>query len=412
MSDIGWETQDLREIARITMGQSPPSETVSEASESSGTPFLQGNAEFGDPFPHSKYTCSHPLRICTIGDTLISVRAPVGASNKADQTYCIGRGLASITFHAINPSYGWHYVRRAASGLMSVAQGTTFEAIGKRELGSLRVSFPAFAEQPRIAEVLDTIDEAIRSTERLIVKLEQAKQGLIHDLLTRGIHETGRLRDPDRDPDQFKESPLGLLPKSWEVRDLGLACSLVTDCPHTTPIFRDEGILVARTTNIRDGRFILEGASYVDEQEYRERISRAEPQCGDLIFTREAPVGQAFVVPPGMRICLGQRVMLLRPNLSVLNSGYLLSQIYSGFVSARISVLTAGTTNPHLNVGEVRKFLIPVPTISEQEDIARIVSNLEGKIYVLSAELRKYRLLKQGLMDDLLTGRVRVGASA
>ena len=97
--------------------------------------------------------------------------------------------------------------------------------------------------------------------------------------------------------EQFIVSQLGLLPRNWRICEVGSACSLIVDCPHTTPTFRDEGILVARTANIRDGRFVVEGASYVDEQEFRTRILRAEPQAGDVIFTREAPVGEAFVVP-------------------------------------------------------------------------------------------------------------------
>lgn len=173
--------------------------------------------------------------------------------------------------------------------------------------------------------------------------------------------------------EQFIVSQLGLLPRKWRICEVGAACLLIVDCPHTTPTFRDEGILVARTTNIRDGRFVVEGASYVDEQEFRTRILRAEPQAGDVIFTREAPVGEAFVVPPGMQVCLGQRVMLLRPDPSLLDPIYLLSQISSGFVRSRIATLTAGTTNPHLNVGEVRSFLLPVPPIDEQRRIAEIL---------------------------------------
>ncbi len=300
---------------------------------------------------------------------------------------------------------------RSRTFMKDNSAGSTVLHLKVGQVPRLQIPFPPRGVQARIAEVLDTADEAIWSAQRLIAKLEHAKDGLLHDLLTRGIHETGRLRHPKLDADQFSEGPLGLLPRSWRICDIGSMCSLVADCPHTTPIFRDEGTLVARTTNIRDGRFILEGASYVDEQEYRERILRAEPQSGDLIFTREAPVGEAFVVPPWMRICLGQRVMLLRPAPKILDSVYMLSQIYSGFVSARISVLTAGTTNPHLNVSEVRKFLIPVPPIGEQQSIARIVSEFDAEINLRTDELRKFRLLRQGLMDDLLTGRVRVGAS-
>jgi type I restriction enzyme S subunit len=203
--------------------------------------------------------------------------------------------------------------------------------------------------------------------------------------------------------EQFIVSQLGLMPKKWRIYDIGSACSLVVDCPHTTPTFRDEGILVARTTNIRDGRFVVEGASYVDEQEYRTRILRAEPQAGDVIFTREAPVGEAFVVPLGMQVCLGQRVMLLRPEPSVLDPIYLLSQISSGFVRSRIATLTAGTTNPHLNVSEVRSFLLPMPPIAEQRRIAEVLDTLNEAIRSTERVIAKLEQAKQGLLRALLT---------
>ncbi len=206
--------------------------------------------------------------------------------------------------------------------------------------------------------------------------------------------------------EQFIVSQLGLLPRNWRICEVGSACSLIVDCPHTTPTFRDEGILVARTANIRDGRFVVEGASYVDEQEFRTRILRAEPQAGDVIFTREAPVGEAFVVPLGMRICLGQRLMLLRPDPSVLDPIYLLSQISSGLVRSRIATLTAGTTNPHLNVSEVRSFLLPVPPITEQRGIAEILDTLNEVIRSTERLIDKLEKVKQGLVHDLLTRAV------
>ena len=83
---------------------------------------------------------------------------------------------------------------------------------------------PPLPEQRRIAEILDTLDEAIRKTEQVIAKLQQMKQGLLHDLLTRGIDDNGELRDPDRHPEQFKDSPLGRIPREWEVATATSRC--------------------------------------------------------------------------------------------------------------------------------------------------------------------------------------------
>ncbi len=272
------------------------------------------------------------------------------------------------------------------------------------------IEVPAdLAEQRAIAQILDTLDTAIRETEALIDKLKAVKQGLLHDLLTRGIDANGQLRPPQSEaPQLYKESPLGWIPREWEVMPLSEACTHIVDCPHSTPHFQDEGALVARTMHIKDGVFLEKMASRVSTREYRERIARLEPASGDLIFTREAPVGEACVIPEGMQICLGQRVMLLRPQTGKLTSTYLLAQIYSGSVKDRIALLTSGTTNPHLNVSEVKRFEIPLPSAEEQTLIADRISSLEDRIQFERAQLEKLLQQKSGLMDDLLTGRVRV----
>ena len=264
-------------------------------------------------------------------------------------------------------------------------------------------------EQRRISSIRDTLDTTIRQTEAIIAKLKQVKQGLLHDLLTRGIDANGELRPPQSEaPHLYKASPLGWIPCEWAASSLDSACADVVDCPHSTPAFSNEGVLVARTMHIKDGRFLEHIASRVSEAEYAKRIQRLAPKPGDVVFTREAPVGEAFVIPDGMRICLGQRVMLLRPSPDKLLGSFLTAQIYSGVVADRISALTAGTTNPHLNVSEVRQFILPLPPFSEQVEIDARLNGLERRIRAEASELEKLAVLKSGLMDDLLTGRVRV----
>lgn len=301
----------------------------------------------------------------------------------------------------------WFYKQPA---LLTLQQQTTgIINLKFEEYLSAQIEIPeAIGEQQKLAQVLDTLDTAIHETEAIIAKLKAVKQGLLHDLLTRGIAANGELRPPQAEaPHLYKESPLGCIPKEWEVESIARACSDVIDCPHSTPHFQDQGVLVARTMHIKDGLFLESLASYVSERQYQERIARLEPKPGDLIFTREAPVGEAFVVPLGMKICLGQRVMLLRPKEGKLEAEFLLAQIYSGSVKDRISMLTSGTTNPHLNVSEVKEFEIPLPPFAEQQVIASRLSDLDSRLGFEMLEQKKLELMKSGLMDDLLTGRVR-----
>lgn len=206
----------LSQVAKVLLGQSPDSRTYNESGK--GWPFLQGNAEFGERIPTHRLYCTAPNRLCEKGDILLSVRAPVGATNQADRTYAIGRGLAAIRFAQEDQRYGWHALRYAVPQLDLLAQGSTFTAVSRKEIEELTIWFPDGEPKRAIARVLDTLESAIEQTEALLAKQQRIKTGLMHDLLTRGIDAEGRLRDPSTH--QFKKSPLGPIPAEWEVRPL------------------------------------------------------------------------------------------------------------------------------------------------------------------------------------------------
>lgn len=344
------------------------------------------------------------------GSLLVTTRATLGARAINAVPMATNQGFKSIVFKKPEEaSYYYHLFEKVKPELVRRASGTTFLEISGAEFGSIKVPSPSPAEKLKISQLLDTFDTAIHQTKAIVEKLKQVKQGLLHDLLTRGVDGNGELRPSYQDaPHLYQDSKLGLIPRDWTVGSLSANCSEVVDCPHSTPVFTDTGVLVARTMHIKDGVFLEGQASRVSEKQYRERVARFTPEPGDVIFTREAPVGEAFVIPAGMKICLGQRVMLLRPRLNVLSANFLLAQIYSGAVHERIGSLTSGTTNPHLNVAEVRDFMIPIPPYVEQIKIGERISAVSNRLSKEVFELAKLKLQKSGLMDDLLTGRVRV----
>lgn len=341
---------------------------------------------------------------------MITTRATLGARAINAVPMTTNQGFKSLVFENRHDSPFYYYVTdKLKPELKRRASGTTFLEISGTEFGQIEVPVPPISERGLIAQVLDTLDTTIRQTEAVIEKLERVKQGLLHDLLTRGIDINGELRPLQSEaPHLYKESPLGWIPSNWIALSIDEACSNVVDCPHSTPTFHDDGVLVARTMHIKAGVFSERTASRVSENEYQERIARLRPEPGDVIFTREAPVGEAFVIPVGMRICLGQRVMLLRPRPDKLKGDFLIAQVYSGAIAERIAALTSGTTNPHLNVAEVRNFLVPLPPVKEQGEIGLRLSGLDARIEGERAEREKLRAIKTGLMDDLITGRVRV----
>jgi type I restriction enzyme S subunit len=193
----------------------------------------------------------------------------------------------------------------------------------------------------------------------------------------------------------------------WEVVSVEDLCSDIVDCPHTTPTYIPSGIPCIRTADMIPGHLLLDQAYGVTEEAYRERIARLTPKKGDVIYSREgerlgiaSPVGNE-------RVCLGQRVMLLRPGQKTDPDYLLWSMNFPPFYNRIVTGLGA-TTSPHINVGDIKKALILKPSPDEQERIGRklAIQNLQSRS--VSEQIAKYKKMKTGLMHDLLTGKVRV----
>ncbi len=174
----GWELARLTHIAKLTAGQSPASDSYNE--KHVGLPFLQGNADFTDHYPTPRIWCSKPLKVCSSGSTLISVRAPVGEINRADQEYALGRGVASLDAVAVDPDYLYYGLHRWRVSLMRVGQGTTFDAVTAAHFNRMVVPVPRDRnEQKAIARIFNTVDVAIERTRAAIEKALRLKRGLM-----------------------------------------------------------------------------------------------------------------------------------------------------------------------------------------------------------------------------------------
>ena len=173
---VDWQITTLDTIAEIIMGQSPPGTTVldwdGEVIEGKGLPFIQGNAEFCEQYPVPTKWCVEPVKVAKSGDILLSVRAPVGDVNIADQCLCIGRGLAALRFIGMTPAFGWYDIQVAKYRIERLTQGSTFKAISKNEIQRLPVAIPALVEQQAIVAVLNSIDKCILELRREFLSLK------------------------------------------------------------------------------------------------------------------------------------------------------------------------------------------------------------------------------------------------
>ena len=157
-------------------------------------------------------------------------------------------------------------------------------------------------------------------------------------------------------------------------------CVFIVDCPHSTAKDEGRGIPLVRTPNIGKGRLELNGVHRVNETVYNQRVERAIPEAGDLILAREAPVGNVALLLPGQKVCLGQRVVLIRPDKEKADAAYLMYYLLSDKVQRRMKNNANGAVVAHLNMNEIRNLEIDLPDLSEQKRIASVLSSLDDKI--------------------------------
>ena len=207
----------------------------------------------------------------------------------------------------------------------------------------------------------------------------------------------------------YKQTEVGVIPEDWEVATAEMICELIVDCKNRTPsVINDDEFAVVRTPNVRNGKFIREDLRFTDEHCFMEWTARAVPKDGDILITREAPLGEVCLVPTDVKVCLGQRMMLYRPDPIKVVSGFFLYCLMSSGVRSTLLKKIGGSTVGHAKVDDIRNLQVPLPTKAEQEAIAEVLNDADALIESLEQLITKKRQIKQGAMQELLTGKKRL----
>ena len=301
------------------------------------------------------------------------------------------------------------YLRHRRADLIAQAIGGAQPNISQSILRSLDVPVPPVEDQlcivAEIEKQFSRLDEAVANLKRVKANLKRYKAAVLKaavegrlvpteaelarregrsyetgaQLLQR-IVETHRSEWKGNSKFSAPKGPivcdLPTLPTGWIWVSAMQACERVVDCHNKTAPYTDTGIPLARTTNIRDGRLLIDDLRYVDQATYEFWSRRCPPQPGDVLFTREAPMGEAAIIPPGLRLCLGQRTMLLRPS-SGISAGFLLASLISPVVKGLIERVAVGSGVKHLRVGDVERLPIPLAPVVEQQ---RIVAEVDRRL--------------------------------
>lgn len=197
------------------------------------------------------------------------------------------------------------------------------------------------------------------------------------------------------------------LPDTWCWARLEDTVLLVVDCHNKTAPYESNGIPLVRTSNIRDGQFIWDDLRFVNHDTYRYWSKRCVPESGDIVFTREAPMGEAAIIPKGKQICLGQRTMLIRTIESCTSAKFILTALLDPKFKERAAEMAVGTGVKHFRVGDVSELLIPLAPTAEQTEIVRRVEQLFAFTDQLETKIKTAQARVNHLTQSILAKAFR-----
>lgn len=294
------------------------------------------------------------------------------------------------------------------SYLKSQTSGSGIPHVDKNILGNIEFQEFKKSEQTQIAEILITTDKAIQQTEALIAKYQRIKTGLMQDLLTYGIDELGSIRAKSSHHFVVKHG-MGV-PEEWEVSTLEkltrsvITYGIVQAGPHIS-----SGIPYIRTGDMSEDFLSIENLLRTT-QLIASKFQRSRVEKNDIVFALRATIGKVLIVPKELNGAnLTQGTARIAPDRGIITTSFLLWSMRMPYFKSQILTVQKGTTFAEISLGDLRKMKIAYPIkLAEQERVTRLIEQQENTIQSYKSNLSKLHSLKAGLMQDLLSGKVRV----
>lgn len=305
------------------------------------------------------------------------------------------------------------------SWMLKFARGTTVLMLDMAAIKRIPVRAPKDTVlQHRITEILSTVDEAIEQTEALIAKYQQIKAGMMQDLFTRGVTPDGKLRPTRTEaPELYREQPLGWIPKEWEVHSLSAIAESLVDGPFGSNVKTEHyvvepGVRVVRLQNIVEGSYNDADRAFVSQQ-HADYLGRNKVNPGDVLIAAlgedSYPVGRACCYPKGLPPAINKAdCYRLRCKTRFALNAFVMHFLNTEAARKQVRRFEQGVTRRRTNLGNFRRVVVAVPKIDEQNRIVELIAAASRSIELAETLVKKVFLKKRGLMDDLLTGKVRV----
>jgi len=292
--------------------------------------------------------------------------------------------------------------------------GSNYPAINSGDVRNLKIIIPSFPIQQKIAKILSTCDSVIEQTQSAISKYKAIKQGLLHDLFTRGLDANGKLRLLyEEAPELYKESELGMIPKDWEVKRLEEFYIEILDgdrgvnYPKSTDFFSDEFCLFLSATNVTKNGFVFQNMQFITKEKDL-ILGTGKLQRNDFVLTTRGTVGNMAFYSDDIQfenLRINSGMLILRNNQNDINSTFLYLSIKEYIFGIEYGRVISGSAQPQLPIKDFRKFNLLRPEIEEQIEITKRLTSIDKKLQSEETLLQKYKSIKRGLMGDLLDGK-------
>lgn len=306
------------------------------------------------------------------------------------------------SYNVFNSKYLYYNLQSRYFEIRGLAGDGARNGLNLGLLREILIPIPSIKEQEKIASILSTVDEQIDNVDALIEKNKELKKGLMQTLLTKGIGHT-----------KFKKTEIGEIPEEWDVIKFFDFVDKIIDFRGRTPkkLGMDWGngdIQALSANNVKMGKIDFSLECYLASEElYEKWMSGNELKNGDIIMTMEAPLGNVALVPDERKYILSQRVIALKTK-DFINNKFMKYMLMSDGVQRQLETLSTGTTAKGINQKNLARVYVKISMIKEQEKIASILFKIDEKIEEYQNKKQKLEEIKKGLMQQLLTGKIRV----
>jgi len=353
------------------------------------------------------------------GDLIMSICATVGKPMIVDIPACIHDGFVQIyDINNADVEYLYYLLQFHEKDFEKRGQPGTQVNLNTTIVESEIVFLPHFEQQQKIAKILSTVDKLIEKTQSLIDKYTAVKQGMMADLFTRGIDLTpgdnyGQLRPSVTEaPALYQNSELGWVPKDWEVIPIDEISTQMTNgfVGVATPHYANEsdsGIRYLYGNNVRADRLELETVLKI-KPEFHQKLRKSQLLHGDMLTVQSGHIGTSAIVPANFGEANCHALIITRLIKSRVIPEFLSYYLNSAIGMNRMEEIFVGSTIKHVNVKELKSFLVPLPSIVEQKNFVLKIIGTHELINNEKQQCEKHKLMKKGLMQDLLTGKIKV----